>query len=374
MNLEKTVHLVVRVVVLMVSSAAAAICFAAPAPGHGQVQLMLDLQGIRGQVNGVAFSADGKHLAACGGKEVRVWDMETGQLHFTLRGQVDAGSYGDCLAVAFSPDNCYLVVGIDNHTDQGSLRVYETENLREIKCLLPGNRWPVTRLAFSQDSRYLAVADSSGTISIFDWPLRRMVATVRPNDHVQGEYSAFAFPTDEHFLVVRGASDESVIAIPSGKLLEEDRYDSRLFTRWLGDYEACVRPLGTIAHCTLQLQQHTWAAAGKARREGRSAHWAACWNGAAALPRCTYRGHHRPITALALSPSCRLIASGDVSGAIHVWDAETAEQRYELRSTSQPVYRAAYDVASHTIGFAITPCKAPAGPVTASAESIACSI
>ncbi len=60
-------------------------------PGAGRVQLITDLQGFSGSVSGVCFSPDELHVAACGGKEVRLWDLQTGQLHYTLRGQIDGG-------------------------------------------------------------------------------------------------------------------------------------------------------------------------------------------------------------------------------------------------------------------------------------------
>ena len=62
-------------------AASAPVALAAPVPGANRVQLVIDLQGLSGPATGIAFSPDEKHLAACGGKEVRIWDLETGQLH-----------------------------------------------------------------------------------------------------------------------------------------------------------------------------------------------------------------------------------------------------------------------------------------------------
>ncbi|HEX5105614.1 MAG TPA: hypothetical protein VFV87_17465, partial [Pirellulaceae bacterium] len=332
-----------------------AACQAAPVPGEGRVQLMLDLQGIRGPVADVAFSSDEKHVAACGGKAVRVWDLETGQLHYTLRGQIDVGPFGDCLALAFSPDNCFLAVGISNHTEWGSIRIYDTHDFTQIKELLPGHRLPVTRLAFSHDSRYLAAADSSGAVSIFDWPLRRIVATVRPTDHANGEYAAFHFPTDELFLLVRGKAEEAVIAVPSGKLLDDRRHEPAAVTAWRRSHAQSEAPLGVAGRFDLRLTRQTWMAAGIGREGSGSAFWAACWNSAGERPRCMYRGHQRRITALALSQSCRWAASGQDDGAVHVWDASTGQPRYVFRNTGQPCYRAGLDLATRTIGLAPTP-------------------
>ncbi len=329
----------------------------AAAPGAGRVQMLVDLRGISGPVNGVAFSPDEKHVAACGGKEVRIWDLETGELHYTLRGQIGDGSYGDCLAVAFSPDNCFLLVGISNQTEMGSIRVYDTHDLTEIRELLPGHRLPVTRLAFSHDSRYLATADTSGMISIFDWPLRRVIATVTPGDHAGGQYNAFGFPTLEPFLVARGKETSAVITVPAGKILPNQKYVPTSLVRWLEMQSSANLPGSAAAGVDLRLDQKTWIAASTDKSGTSESHWVACWNPAIARPRSTYRGHQRTITSLALSQSCRLAASGDQGGTVHVWETATAQPRFVLRNVGQPCYRAGLDMQSRTLGFAPSPLR-----------------
>ena len=56
-------------------------------------------QGAYRRVTSVVFSPDGKRLAGALGREVKVWDAETGQEILTLKGHT-----GAVISVAFSPD------------------------------------------------------------------------------------------------------------------------------------------------------------------------------------------------------------------------------------------------------------------------------
>jgi len=72
-------------------------------------RITAELSGHADLVRSVAFSADGKLLAAAGGApaefgEVKVWDIETGELHQTIKG------HKDCIySVDFSPDGERIV-------------------------------------------------------------------------------------------------------------------------------------------------------------------------------------------------------------------------------------------------------------------------
>ncbi len=323
---------------------------AADGPVNGRVQLIPDLHGLSGPVTGVAFSPDERHVAACGGKEVRIWDLQTGQLHYTLRGQIGGGSQGDCLAVAFSPDNCHFAVGISNDAELGSIRIYDTHHFHEIKELLPGHRRPVTRLAFSGDSRYLATADNSGTITIFDWPLRRIVATAQPADHANGLYPSFSFPTRDTMLVVRGTKETTVVAVPSGQILADDRYLAPITGQWLKQHQQATWPGAAADSFVTHLDQDAWLACGAAA-DGSGTNWAALWRSDGVKPKVVYRGHLRRITSIALSNTRALAASCDQSGEVHVWDVASGQVRHILRDGGQPIYRAAFNQATRQIAF-----------------------
>ena len=70
-------------------------------PATGELQRVLT--GHTDVVEGVAFSRDGRLLAACSrDATVRLWDPATGELQRTL------SHIGDCKGIAFSPDGRLL--------------------------------------------------------------------------------------------------------------------------------------------------------------------------------------------------------------------------------------------------------------------------
>jgi WD40 repeat protein len=306
----------------------------AEGPGDNKVQLTFDLRGFVGPVNDLAFSPDGKFLAACGEKVVRIYEVRTGRLLKTLRGQVESGAFGDCLAVAFSPDNCFFVVGISNTTKHGSLRVYDTDNFHELHELVPGHELPVTQLAFSHDGRYLVTADSKGELQVFDWPQRKIVGRTPPMDAKRPGYLALQFPVDDLFMLASEVGGASVVSIPSGRRLGPDARISPRIIRWVDALASVQYPeAGKLDAYDVRLDHDVWLAAGR----GKANYWVGCWHGAALKPGFVYRAHTQPITALALDPDSNLVDSADLLGEIHQWPDDTGKTNFDLTGVGQPI-------------------------------------
>jgi WD40 repeat protein len=127
------------------------------------------LAGHRAAVTCVAFSPDGKRLAAgilaakkvltWEPSEITVWDLDTGQAALTLRGHFDY----DVRALTFSPDGSRLA----SAGGDGVLKLWEPATGQEI-LTLSGHRDWVNGVAFSPDGRYLASASSDGTVVVWD--------------------------------------------------------------------------------------------------------------------------------------------------------------------------------------------------------------
>ncbi|MCA9152950.1 MAG: hypothetical protein KDA92_26790 [Planctomycetales bacterium] len=121
--------------------------------------LIADADGFSpGTIRDIALNKDGTLLAAAGGKQVRVWNVETGTLLATLRGYQLAPylKLGRANAVAFSPDDEYLIVGVSDNTDEGSTRMYRLKDLNSIDSVLAGHTACSDRVAFSKDGRYFS--------------------------------------------------------------------------------------------------------------------------------------------------------------------------------------------------------------------------
>ena len=318
-------------------------------------ELVLDTRGFRSEVTGLAFSPDGVLLAAAGEKEVRVWNVVSGELVATLRGDREKTTYGNCYAVAFSPDGKHLLVGIDSYTAEGSIRVYPTGRWDEIEQLLAGHDVPVKHLAFSPDGQYLASAGSNGKILFWQWRDRRVVGSAPPPRPDQPVYLFFEFPTDKPLLLTGGLGSLALISVPDGATAGPQTSVPDYFQRWLGALAQTRFPLqSSPGRLCLRLEQALWLASGWGKGAGTMQYWVGVWHSESRVPRQVYLGHSYAVQAVELNPAGTLAASADAFGEIHVWETRTGSPRHVLGSLGRPVYRAAFGPAGRDLGFTTT--------------------
>ena len=125
-------------------------------------QVVRTLTGLRGQVNALAFSADGKRLAAAAGEpalfgQATLWSAGDGKLIRTFEGHNDA-----LYAVAISPDGRTLATG--SYDQKIKLWNLETGELRDT---LSAHNGAVFALAFRPDGKILASASGDRTVKLW---------------------------------------------------------------------------------------------------------------------------------------------------------------------------------------------------------------
>jgi WD40 repeat protein len=121
------------------------------------------LPGHANQIRSVAFSPDGKLLAAAGGNpsqfgEVKIWDVAARKELLTIRGHRD-----NIFAVAFSPDGKALATC----SYDKMVKLWDVATGSEIKNL-KDHTDAVFSVAFSPDGKLLASASADRTVKIWD--------------------------------------------------------------------------------------------------------------------------------------------------------------------------------------------------------------
>jgi WD40 repeat protein/serine/threonine protein kinase len=142
----------------------------------------------------VGFSPDGGSLLTWGmGKDVRVWDPDTGQLRYPPLRHRDK-----CHDVQFSPDGKLMALASYDH----SVRVHDLAT-GKVLAELPEHPDMVYSASFSPDGRLLATACRDRCVRVWDWRAGRLVC---PQFEHGRDVTDAVFTPDGHWVL--SASDD----------------------------------------------------------------------------------------------------------------------------------------------------------------------
>jgi RNA polymerase sigma factor (sigma-70 family) len=155
----------------------------------GKERLRLDLKRVRS--HSLAFSPDGRSLAALVGSEVCIWDTTTGK-----EWGADRVGHRDLVkALAYAPDGRRLV----SSSNDGSACLWDARTGRQLRVLCREEK-PVSGVAFSPDGSGVAIA-TAGKTMVFD------AATGEQRlrfDARAGAYPPVAYSPDGRLLATAG--------------------------------------------------------------------------------------------------------------------------------------------------------------------------
>jgi WD40 repeat protein len=177
-----------------------------PAPGAGAVTTAAAIPDIKPrhavkfQIFSMAHRPDGKMLALGGYKEVRLVEAATGRVLATLPGHADT-----IRSLAFSKDGRYLAAAGGLPARQGEVKIWDVEARSEARAL-EGHSDSIYAVAFSPDGQSVATASYDKLIKVWDAASGGEVRTLK--DHIDAIY-ALAFAPDGKRLV-SAAADRSV--------------------------------------------------------------------------------------------------------------------------------------------------------------------
>jgi WD40 repeat protein len=295
-------------------------------------------------VDGVAFSPDGKTLAANSGNPhltARLWGIEDGQLEKAIEDPNNPG-YG-AAKVSFSPDGQFLWA-------QGSFwRVKDGARLTRLESVLGKEAPPYlpASVSFSPDGKTLAIGYLEGRLQLWDLGEEKQL---RELEGYQGEALDLAFSPDGKTLAAVFGYPDFAIQLwtaPGG-----ERLLSRLLSikgvEWTHEFSQVVfSPDGQTLASVSKNQDgmdlgmvELWRAAdgerlyplemagamraafskdGDTLATGSYDHTVRLWRAAdGALLKILY-GHGDYVTDLAFSPSGALLASGSYDGTVILW-------------------------------------------------------
>jgi WD40 repeat protein/serine/threonine protein kinase len=313
-----------------------------------------------GFVSSVAFHPDGEHLASTGAdQQIKVWDLTTGLAVFAAPCDV-VHTNGTAYTVAFSPDGRRLAAGSD-----GAVNTWDWRNNLLVHTV-PGHEKKAISIAFSRDGRRLASGSWAGDVKLWDavaggQPLRIFLKSRK----IRQPISALAFKPDGSRLATASfgrrvevwdtATGGLVYALPhSGLVLcvafspdglrlisaGEDRtvhiWDAATGREVLGlrghaDQCGCVAfsPDGRrIASASKDGTIRIWDAAPLQNHEGQEI--------------LNFTEHDGEIWSLAVSPDGQKIASAGQSMPAKVWDSQTKLVSAEFNGQTRIVFCVAW--------------------------------
>lgn len=311
-------------------------------------RLVIDARGfVGGVVTRLAFSPDGRWLAAAG-DVVRIWDVKSGELLHTLRGQLEEGSSGSSTDLAFTPDGKQLLVSVSGYGD--GLRVYNTENPAEISEVYAPHFSHVERFALSQDGRYLVTTSADNELWVWDWPRKKSLWKFRTNEPV--DHLSFV---DRQPLVVLVNTKGTVayFSCLNGRNLEFAQRQplERLLFPQRAPAGASVHPFAL----DIDLQRGRLLQGSLLRNGNRYEYWCTFFGN-----RTTHYKHKYFVTACALSPNQQVAASADALGNIHLWNTDNGQNLHTFSSIIRSIYSVQWDESGRKIRFGRKPYQPPA--------------
>ena len=256
---------------------------------------------------GVAYSPDGQRVATCGlGRDIVVWDVESGQPALTLRGHAD-----DVVAVEYSPNGRYIASGgVDK-----ALNLWDALTGELLRTTTDHTDY-VRDVAFSPDSRLLASAGWDGQTMVFDTFSGERRATLRAGSPAAGASPA---PGYDKAQTTRGRANNvtSVAFSPAGTELLTASGDHALRTWDTATWQLKT----TLQGHTDEVWDARYAPNGQYAVSGAWDNTVRFWS--LAEQRCvlTMPAHVSDVWAAAFSPDGQLVATGGGDRQVKIWDA-----------------------------------------------------
>jgi WD40 repeat protein/serine/threonine protein kinase len=273
-------------------------------------------------VRAIAFSADGKLLAAAGyWGDVKVWDLTGKGAEATRPPEATIHHLyaGSVLNLAFSPGNDDLAWC----TVTGRIQVINARTGNAMRTFR-GHDGPVNSVVFSPDGQRLASSGGDRRVRVWSVNAPQEVRS----SYLEGGWSydcAFS-PDDKYIALAGGVNQARPAKHTSIRVWDLDDLDAKKSVKefkWT-DY------LTSVAYGKDQI------AAGS--EDGT----AVIWDAATAAKRHQLKGHNGVVTAIAYSPDAHYLATTGADGTLRFWDTSTGQESRIVPGDGTPLTCVAY--------------------------------
>jgi WD40 repeat protein/serine/threonine protein kinase len=278
----------------------------------------LTLKGHDLGVNSVAFSADSKRIVSgSGDRTVKVWDAYTGLEALTLKGHT-----GEVSSVAFSADGKHIASGGHDRT----VKLWDAHTGKQT-LTFKGHTLPVLSVAFSGDGKRIASAswelNKPSEVKVWDAQTGKELLTLKGH---RGWVKSVAF-----------SGDGKRIAAGSGS------FDLRTWKKW-GEVKVwdarTGKELFSLTRHTARVMSVVFSLDGKRIVSGSEgfdpktrAFWGELkvWDAQTGQELLALKGHDDAVVSAAFSADGNRIVSGSHDRTVKVWDAHTGQEQFSLK-------------------------------------------
>jgi WD40 repeat protein len=324
----------------------------------------------RGEINSLAYSPDGKVLAASGRDgQIRFWDPNTGKELANLKDHTST-----VCSLAFTSDGKTLASGSADET----IRIWDLSQWSEKATISPiltiaDHKKSIGSVAFSPDGKMLASASAwDPAIKLWDLSNWRAGGAKPPVSSIDGHGNgvlAVAFSPDGKMLASGGYNQAklwdvssrqlkasfphklecmSVAFRPDGKMLASASMDGAIK---LWDLSQKIVPDGNTSYLIINAHSHgagdislAFSRDGKILASGSADSTVKLWDldklkpGAATTPVHTLSGPFaflNVINSVAISPDGKTVAAGGLDQVVKLWDIKTGKPKLIPEPISQ---------------------------------------
>jgi hypothetical protein len=263
--------------------------FVDPDLGHGA-----EAAAQRDAIHALAFSPDGKLLAAAGFQEATIWESESGKIVRKLGGFSDR-----VLALDFSPDGKWLAAAGGAPTGDGELILFDVADGRSIAQPKAPHTDAILAVRFRPDGKLLATASADKFIKVFSLPDGQPQRSFEGHTHhVQGvDWRA------DGALLISASADQTL----------------KVWDYASGDQVRTIGAHGRAVNCLAALRGQPWSVS--AGDDGA----AKLWNIDNGAQIRAFGGAGDVLMALAVAPDGSLVATGGAEGIIRIYNGATAQ-------------------------------------------------